>query len=67
MTPEGIERADYAEELAAGMALSLVTNKRELLIIWNRDCDHFQGEQLERLEKIYRRMFTKFAPMARAG
>lgn len=67
MSASGIERADMAEELAAGMALKLATSKDELISIWNRDCDHFEGEQRERLQAIYAEALTPFAPMARAG
>jgi hypothetical protein len=67
MSPEGIERADYAEELAAGMALSLATTKDELISIWFRDADHFEGEARERLQAIYAEALVKFAPMQRAG
>jgi len=67
MSPEGIERADEAEELAAGMALSLATTKDELVSLWFRDCDHFEGEARERLQTIYAEALVKFAPMQRAG
>jgi hypothetical protein len=67
MSPEGIERADFAEELAAGMALSLATTKDELLSVWWTSCDHFEGEARERLQAIYAEALVKFAPMQRAG
>ncbi len=44
-----IERADMAEELSAGMALSLAATKDELVSIWWRDCDRFEGDSRERL------------------
>ena len=67
MSPEGIERADFAEELAAGMALSLATTKDELLSVWWTSCDHFEGEARERLQAIYAETLVRFAPMQRAG
>lgn len=62
-----IERADYAEEIAAGMALSLATSKDELISIWNRDCEHFEGEARQRLQDIYGDTLLQFAPLQRAG
>lgn len=67
MSASQIERADMAEELAAGVALRLATSKDELISIWNRDCDHFEGEQRVRLQEIYREALIPFAPMQRAG
>jgi hypothetical protein len=67
MSASQIERADMAEELAAGMALSLATTKDELVSIWWRDCEHFAGDARTRLQDIYQDELLKFAPMQRAG
>jgi hypothetical protein len=60
-------RTELAEELAAGMALSLATTKDELVSIWWRECDHHKGEARARLKDIYADKLAQFAPMARAG
>ena len=67
ITASRIEVADLAEELAAGMALRLANTQAELVSIWFRDCDHFEGAQRERLQAIYAQCLTQFAPMQRAG
>jgi hypothetical protein len=67
ITASRIEAAEMAEELSAGMALKLATTKDELVSLWFRDCDHFEGEQRERLQAVYAEKLTEFAPMQRAG
>lgn len=67
MSASMIEHADIAEELAAGMALKLATSKDELVSLWFRDCDHFEGAARERLQAVYAEVLARFAPMARAG
>lgn len=67
MSTSQIERADMAEELAAGMALSLATNKDELIALWWREADHFQGDARVRLQDIYADKLRQFAPMQAAG
>ena len=62
-----IESADYAEELSAGVALKLTTTKDELISVWYRDCDHFEGDARRRLQDVYADKLTQFAPMQRAG
>jgi hypothetical protein len=60
MSVEGIERADMAEELAAGMALQLATNKDELISVWWREAEAFEGAARERLQAIFADMLRKF-------
>jgi hypothetical protein len=67
ITASRVESADYAEELSAGMSLKLATTKDELVSLWFRDCDHFEGEQRARLLDVYAEKLTEFAPMQRAG
>ena len=66
-SPSMIEQADIAEELAAGMALSLATTKDELISVWNTQADHFEGDARRRLQDIYADTLTRFAPLSRAG
>jgi hypothetical protein len=67
ITASRVEAADYAEELSAGMSLKLATTKDELVSLWFRDCDHFEGEPRARLQDVYAEKLTEFAPMQRAG
>ena len=67
ITASRVEAADMAEEFTAGVALKLATTKDELVSLWFRDCDHFEGEQRERLQNVYAEKLTEFAPMQRAG
>lgn len=61
------EPIDRAEEMAAGVALALANTKDELVSIWWRDCDHFEGDARQRLQDIYADKIANFAPMQRAG
>ncbi len=67
ITASRVESADYAEELSAGMSLNLATTKDELISLWYRDCDHFEGDARRRLQDIYADKLAQFAPMQRAG
>jgi hypothetical protein len=60
MSVEQIERADAAEELAAGMALQLAATKDELISVWWREAEAFEGEARERLQAIFADMLRKF-------
>lgn len=55
MTPDPIIAADRAEEQAAAMALRSTQTTPDLLIVWNRDCEHFAGPARERLQAEYTR------------
>lgn len=67
ISASGIERADMAEELAAGMALSLAETRDELVSVWWRSCERFTGDARLRLQDIYQDELRKFVPMSAAG
>lgn len=62
-----IDRASDAEEHAAALSLRAAANKDDLVSIWWRECDHFDGAPRERLQEEYAIQLRRFAPMSRAG
>ena len=62
-----IESADMAEERAAADALRTAQTRDDLVSVWWRECDHFQGEARVRLQDIYDARLIKYVPLARAG
>lgn len=51
----------------AEMSLRATKSQDELVAIWWRDCDHFEGAERERLQAVYTEKLMQFAPMGRAG
>jgi hypothetical protein len=67
MTRDPILAADEAEERAAAEALRATTTTHELVTVWARDCDRFEGEARERLQDVYADCLRQFAPAGAAG
>lgn len=67
MSASRIEVADEAEERAAADALRATQTRDDLVSVWWRECDHFEGEARSRLQDIYDARLVKYVPLARAG
>lgn len=48
-----LDRATEAEVHAAELSLKSARTTAELGSIWARDCDHFAGEQREKLQRVF--------------
>jgi len=58
-----ILRADQAEEEAAAMSLRATTDRDELISVWFRDAERFEGEARERLQAIYAEKLRSFGAL----
>jgi len=67
MTRDPITLADEAEERSAADALRAATTKDELVSLWWREADHFEGAARRRLQEVYADRLVQFSPLSRAG
>lgn len=51
--------ADRAEEMEARMSLRMARDPADLMTAWYINCDHFDGEQREKLQGIYDECLAK--------
>lgn len=56
--------ADRAEEMEARMSLRMAKDRAELIAAWFVNCDHFDGEQREKLQDIYSQCLRKLGALA---
>lgn len=67
MNSDPLTLADEAEERSAAEALRAATTKDELVSLWWREADHFEGAARRRLQQVYADRLAVFAPYTRAG
>jgi len=67
MNHDPITLADEAEERSAADALRAARTKDELVSLWWREADHFEGAARRRLQEVYADRLGQFTPLSRAG
>lgn len=64
MKHDPIMSADKLEEMEARMSLRMAKDKPALISAWFLNCEHFDGEAREKLQRVYTECMRKLGVLA---